>query len=300
MRDLRTPTLFTLSAALYGALPVAYLLVGEGEAARSAALAVLLVSALPILVLPDRSFRTVLMRAGRDFPLIGLAAVNLLAFLASLRLMFLALEQGEAGMAAVLVEIWPVFQVWILALLMRGTGGPGPLRAALLGVGGVIGVIYLSHDGNEVPVAPVLLGLGSALMMGVSTSVKVLAVLRMRDRHGASPLHATLLLTLLGLPAALLAAAPHLEGGGVGAAGLAAATLIAALTIGSSLAATLGTYTMRDVSAFLLFLLTPVFGLLFLGLIGEVKLGPSGPFGVLILLALNGIALLPRPGPRPA
>lgn len=300
MRNLRTPLLFTLSAALYGALPIAYLLVGEGGAARSAAFAVLLVSALPLLALPDRPFRAVLLRAARDLPLLGLAAINLAAFLASLRLMFLALERGEAGVAAVLVEVWPVFQVWILAIFMRGGTRPDPVRTALLGVGGMIGVIYLSHDGGEVPIAPVLLGLGSALMMGLSTSVKAIAVLRMRDRHGASPLQATLLLTLLGLPAALLAAAPHLGSVGVGASGLAAAALIGALTFGSTLAATLGTYTMREVSAFLIFLLTPVFGLLFLGLIGEVGLGPAGPFGVLILLALNALALLPRTRTRPA
>jgi drug/metabolite transporter (DMT)-like permease len=203
-------------------------------------------------------------------------------------------------MAAVLVEVWPVFQVWILALLLRERSGLGPYRTALLGAGGVIGVIYLSHDGQAVPLIPVLFGLGSALLMGVSASMKAISVLRMRDRHAASPIEATLLLTLLGLPAALLMASPHIGSAGLGAAGAAAAILIAALTFGSSLAATLGTYLMRDAGAFLLFLLTPVFGLLFLALIGEVKLGPAGPFGVVILIALNALALQPRPEPRTA
>jgi drug/metabolite transporter (DMT)-like permease len=300
MRDLQTPILFVLSAALYGAMPIAYVLAGEGEAARTAAFAVLLVSAAPLLLLSSRSFRAVLFRSCRDLPLLGLAALNLISFLASLQLMFLALERGEAGMAAVLIEVWPVFQVWILALLMRDRRGLGPFRTGLLGAGGVFGVIYLSHDGQAVPLMPVLFGLGSALMMGVAASIKVLAVLRMRDRHRAGPLQSTLLLTLLGLPAAVLMAAPHLGSAGLGAAGGGAALLIAALSFSSSLAATLGTYKMRDVSAFLLFLLTPVFGLIFLGLIGEVKLGPSGPFGVVILLALNALALLPRPAPRSA
>lgn len=297
MYALRTPILFTLSAALYGALPVSYLLVGAGEAARSAALAVLLVSVAPLLALPSRRFRALLGSAMRDLPLLGLAGVNMLAFLASLRLMFLALERGEAGVAAVLVEIWPVFQVWIMALLMRGQGRVDPVRNAVLGLGGVAGVVYLSYDGQAVPIVPVLLALGSALLMGVATSLKAIAVLRMRDRHAADPLQSTLLLTLLALPVALLTAAPHLGGGGLTGAGGAAALLIAVLTFGSGLAATLGTYTMRDVSAFLLFLLTPVFGLIFLGLMGEVKFGPAGPYGVLILLSLNALVLLPRPKP---
>ena len=300
MRDMRTPILFTLSAALYGALPVAYLLSGEGEAARTAALAVLLISAAPLVLLPSASFRRTLLRSVRDIPLLGISAINLISFLASLQLMFLALERGEAGMAAVLVEVWPVFQVWILALLMRDRRGLGPFRTGLLGAGGVVGVIYLSHDGQAVPLMPVLFGLGSALMMGVAASMKVLAVLRMRDRQQAGPLQSTLLLTLLGLPAAILMASPHLGSGGLSAEGGAAALLIAGLTFGSSLTATLGTYRMRDVSAFLLFLLTPVFGLIFLALIGGVKLGPAGPFGVTILLALNAVALLPRSTARPS
>jgi hypothetical protein len=303
MRNLQTTLFFVLSAALYGALPVSYLVSGQGDAARSSALAVLIVSAAPILLLPSRDFRSLLFRAGRDMPLLGLAAINLIAFLLSIRLMFLAVERGDPGVATVLVEVWPVFQVWIMSILMRDPGRLGPVRSTVLGLGGVIGVICLSHDGRSVPLIPVLLALGSALMMGVATSMKAFAVLRMRDRHGAGPLHASLLLTLLALPVALMTAAPYLGTGGLTAAGGGAAILIAALTLGSGVAATLGTYTMRDVSAFLIFLLTPVFGLAFLALLGQVKLGPAGPYGVLILLTLNALVILPdrsRKPPDPA
>lgn len=297
MRDLRTLTLFTLSAALYGALPVAYLLGGGGDPAQVAALVSLFISGAPVLLLSSGHARRLFFRMVRDPGLLGLAALNTVSFLLSLRLMFIALGDGNPGVVAVLVEVWPVFQVYLLALMMRDPGRVGLFRMIVFGIGGVFGVSYLSYDGGEIPIIPVLTALGSALMMGLASSTKAIAVIRMRDRHDASPLMATLFLKFLALPVALIVAFPYmgldLFSGSVGMSAL----LIAALTFGSALAATIGTYAMRNVSSFLLFLLTPLFGLVFLSLIGDVKFGPAGPFGVLILLSLNALALIPA---RPA
>lgn len=289
---------YILSAALYGVIPLVSLLLPTGASFLLSGLISLMISVtmLPGLLVPR--WRQSLKRVLSSPRLLLMGGAGPFILLIYFGLMFIALDKGHAGTVIILVETWPLFQAYLICLIMpeRFTGFAP--RDILVGVIGVIGLVYISQGSISLDWITLVCGLSAAVAMALSSGIKTKFVIEMKEINDVGVVESFFMVSMIGLPVMALFTGAMLLAQRGAEVHWEAPVVIGAISIASTLLASLGSIYMKSSSSLFIFLLTPVFGVIFTGFYLGFDLGVLSLSGFAILLVVNAICMLPRKGQK--
>lgn len=291
----RTLATYTISSACFSAIPAIYLIYPSEAGVLSVALFVnFFISLIGLGGFAVSRWRDSFFKVIQDPTKVTLAFLNPVFLTFYYVLLLLSMSRGAPALSILVAECWPLAQIWLMRFVMPDRAEIISPKHKMLAMTVVLGLIFLTNGHVEFDLFAALFAIGAALSMGMATSIKTRFVIDANRDLGCGPFEVAFLIKVTPFPLLLLAICALYWSGGMDGMSVAGPVLVGLLSMVSTIFANAGNITMRSNVSLILFSLTPIFGMVFIGLIEGIDIQVMSVCGVIVLICANILSAWPQ------